>query len=158
MTAAHAAAATAAAHPETRPPNRRARAKAATRAKVLEAAGFMFTNSGFFATHVRDIAARAGMSTGAVFANFESKEHLWREAMKCPPPDPKLAEEAALTAAACPGQPFWIYADGDRCKASIGNPARALMVPGEGGCHGAGDTPAEALRQARIEADRRRAA
>lgn len=138
-------------------PNKRAAAKARTRARVLDAAAFLFANTGFFATGIRDVADRAGMSTGAIFANFESKEHLWRAAMRCPAPDPKLAEEAALTVAAHPDQPFWIYADGARCKASIGNPVRALAVSGEGGCHGAGDTPAEALRQARIEADRRRA-
>lgn len=145
-------------HAETRPPNKRALARAATRAKVLKAAGFMFANAGFFSTGIRDIAERVGMSTGAVFANFESKEDLWREAMGCPAPDRKLAEEAALTVAAYPDRPFWIYADGDRCKASIGNPVRALAVPGEGGWHGTGDTPAEALRQARIEADRKQGA
>lgn len=137
-------------------PNRRKIAKAATRAKVLESAAFLFANAGFFGSGIREVAYRAGMSTGAVFANFESKEELWREAMGCPAPDPKLAEEAALVAAACPGAPIWLYIDGDRCKAGIGNPVRALVVPGEGGFHGAGSTPAEALRQARIEADRKR--
>jgi AcrR family transcriptional regulator len=59
------------------PPNRRALSKLRTRLKVLEAARDLFIERGYEAATVRDIARRAGMSTGAVFANFEDKSDLF---------------------------------------------------------------------------------
>ncbi len=57
--------------------NRRQLSKLRTRAKVLDAARALFIERGYEAATVRDIAARAGMSTGAVFANFEDKADLF---------------------------------------------------------------------------------
>lgn len=54
----------------------RALAKQATRAKVLAAARETITNCGYEDTTIRDIAKLAGMSTGAVFSSFDSKEEL----------------------------------------------------------------------------------
>lgn len=62
-----------------RPPSRRALAKQETRAKVLAAAKQLFSEQGYERATIRDIAARAGMSTGAVFANFSDKADLFRE-------------------------------------------------------------------------------
>src|SRR3974390_401536 len=59
------------------PPNRRALSKLRTRLKVLEAARDLFIERGYEAATVRDNAGRAGMSTGAVFANFEDKSGLF---------------------------------------------------------------------------------
>ena len=53
--------------------NRRQVAKARTRVKVLEAARTLFAERGYDAATIRDIAKGAGMSTGAVFANFQDK-------------------------------------------------------------------------------------
>jgi AcrR family transcriptional regulator len=64
-----------------KPPTRRALAKQQTRAKVLAAARKLFGENGYEGATIRDIAAAAGMSTGAVFANFTDKSDLFREIM-----------------------------------------------------------------------------
>lgn len=58
-------------------PNRRQAAKIRTRAKVLAAARALFAERGYDAATIRDIAREAGMSTGAVFANFQDKAELF---------------------------------------------------------------------------------
>jgi AcrR family transcriptional regulator len=62
-------------------PTRRALAKQQTRNKVLAAARKLFSENGYEGATIRDIAAAAGMSTGAVFANFSDKSDLFREIM-----------------------------------------------------------------------------
>ena len=62
-------------------PTRRALAKLQTRGKVLAAARKLFSEAGYEGATIRDIAAAAGMSTGAVFANFADKSDLFREIM-----------------------------------------------------------------------------
>jgi AcrR family transcriptional regulator len=62
-------------------PTRRALAKQQTRAKVLAAARRLFSEQGYEGATIRDIANAAGMSTGAVFANFTDKSDLFREIM-----------------------------------------------------------------------------
>jgi AcrR family transcriptional regulator len=62
-------------------PTRRALAKQQTRAKVLQAARRLFSEHGYEGATIRDIASAAGMSTGAVFANFSDKSDLFREIM-----------------------------------------------------------------------------
>ncbi len=59
------------------PSTRRADAKVRTRNKVLEAARSLFMERGYEAATIRDIAARADLSTGAVFANFADKADLF---------------------------------------------------------------------------------
>lgn len=46
---------------------------------------------------IRSIAAEAGYSTGAVFANFDSKADLWREVMGYEPPVDCIAVRRALS-------------------------------------------------------------
>ncbi len=62
-------------------PTRRALAKQQTRVKVLTAARRLFSEQGYEGATIRDIATAAGMSTGAVFANFTDKSDLFREIM-----------------------------------------------------------------------------
>jgi len=62
-------------------PTRRALAKQHTRVKVLAAARRLFSEHGYEGATIRDIATVAGMSTGAVFANFTDKSDLFREIM-----------------------------------------------------------------------------
>ena len=62
-----------------KPPTRRALAKLQTRAKVMAAARKLFSEEGYEGATIRDSAAVAGMSTGAVFANFADKADLFRE-------------------------------------------------------------------------------
>ena len=64
-----------------RAPTRRALAKQQTRLKVLAAARRLFSEQGYEGATIRDIASAAGMSTGAVFANFSDKSDLFREIM-----------------------------------------------------------------------------
>jgi len=61
------------------PITRRALAKQLTRTKLLQAAREMFAERGYEAATVRDIAAAAGLSTGAVFASFADKADLFSE-------------------------------------------------------------------------------
>jgi len=57
--------------------NRRQAAKIKTRQKVLDAARTLFAERGYEPATIRDIAKGAGMSTGAVFANFQDKAELF---------------------------------------------------------------------------------
>jgi hypothetical protein len=93
-------------------PNKRQQAKARTRQKVLDAARTLFEAGGYQAATIRDIAKGAGMSTGAVFANFECKADIWRAVFHGPPPSPALADEIARVQA-LPGCSFWIRGAGD---------------------------------------------
>jgi AcrR family transcriptional regulator len=61
------------------PLTRRAIAKLKTRQSLLAAGKVLFSERGYEAATVRDIAAAASMSTGAVFANFNDKADLFSE-------------------------------------------------------------------------------
>lgn len=50
---------------------------AATRRKLLQAAELLFARDGFEATRLEDIAAEAGYTRGAFYANFQSKEDIF---------------------------------------------------------------------------------
>jgi len=65
----------------TKPMTRRAVAKQQTRRRILAAARRLFSELGYERATIRDIASAAGMSTGAVFANFTDKADLFREIM-----------------------------------------------------------------------------
>jgi AcrR family transcriptional regulator len=47
-----------------------------SRAAILDAALQMFSRQGFRGTSIRDVAARAGVSTGSVYHHFRDKEAL----------------------------------------------------------------------------------
>src|SRR5262249_27956883 len=53
-----------------------AEVKAATRRRILEAAGERFSEVGFEAATTREIAAAAGMAAGTLFNYFPSKEAI----------------------------------------------------------------------------------
>tara|TARA_R110002051_G_scaffold316556_2_gene396325 strand:- start:3506 stop:3793 length:288 start_codon:yes stop_codon:yes gene_type:complete len=79
--------------------NRRQVAKAATRAKLLAAARDLWAAPGSYETiGILEVSSHAGMSTGAVFANWASKADLWREAMGYEPPVDGPEVRAALIA------------------------------------------------------------
>lgn len=52
---------------------------ARSRASVLEAALGLFSRQGYRATSMRDIAARASVSTGNLYHHFKDKEAIFRE-------------------------------------------------------------------------------
>jgi AcrR family transcriptional regulator len=59
----------------------RAQSKLKTRRRVLDAARGLFMQRGYEAATIRDIAAEAGLSTGAVFASFADKTDLFNAVM-----------------------------------------------------------------------------
>ena len=78
--------------------NRRQAAKVRTRQKVLDAARALFAERGYEPATIRDIAKGAGMSTGAVFANFQDKAELFEAVLS--EDLAKLAETLRAAAAA----------------------------------------------------------
>jgi AcrR family transcriptional regulator len=52
---------------------------ALTRARLLDAAKEVFEEDGFLAARISDISKRAGLSHGAFYHYFESKEQIFRE-------------------------------------------------------------------------------
>lgn len=81
--------------PGGRAPTRRSRAKEVTRQKIITAARRLFDESGYEDATVRDIAKAAGMSTGAVFANFADKSDLFIQIMAQDGAELALAVQAA---------------------------------------------------------------
>jgi AcrR family transcriptional regulator len=65
--------------PSEAPLTRRAVAKQKTRQRLLAAAKQLVSERGYEAATVRDIAAAADLSTGAVFASFADKADLFNE-------------------------------------------------------------------------------
>ena len=61
------------------PPRQRVRRppREQTRREILDAAGRAFARRGFHGASVETVAAEAGLSTGAVYSNFKSKEELF---------------------------------------------------------------------------------
>jgi len=53
------------------------RKRARTRAKLIEAASAVIGEKGFDRASLEEIAARAGMTRGAVYGNFKNKEELF---------------------------------------------------------------------------------
>jgi AcrR family transcriptional regulator len=61
----------------TKPRPNREEKKAATREALLEAATRVFARQGYVATSVDEVAWEAGMTKGAVYSNFASKDDLF---------------------------------------------------------------------------------
>ena len=68
--------------------SKRTLAKMKTRQRVMDAAKQVWAVPGSYNKQggIRDVAAKAGMSTGAVFANFDTKEDLWKAVFGTPAP------------------------------------------------------------------------
>lgn len=52
-----------------------------TRQRLLDAATDVFLEKGYEGTRVAEIARRAGLTTGAIYGNFDSKAHLLTAAL-----------------------------------------------------------------------------
>lgn len=63
-------------------PVKRSRRKEARPGELLNAAIALFTEKGFAATRVEDIAKRAGVSKGTLFLYFSSKEDLFKAVVR----------------------------------------------------------------------------
>jgi AcrR family transcriptional regulator len=62
-------------------PTSRTSSPAETRARLIEAAIEVFLENGYAKTRVQDIAKRAGLTTGAMYAHFKNKAALLSEAI-----------------------------------------------------------------------------
>lgn len=60
---------------------KRAEQKAETRAKLVRVSRHLFQAQGYEPVSIREIAAAAGMSTGAIFASFTGKRELYEAAV-----------------------------------------------------------------------------
>lgn len=78
----------------TERPNLRVLAKQRTAEKVMKAARALFETEGYAKATIRDIAKAAGMSTGAVFANYTDKAELYALAYGHPPISPEIGRAA----------------------------------------------------------------
>ncbi|GAA1959730.1 TetR/AcrR family transcriptional regulator [Amycolatopsis minnesotensis] len=58
------------------PADRRRPTKAQTRRQILDAAAAVFAERGIAATSLNDIASTAGLTKGAVYSSFDSKDEL----------------------------------------------------------------------------------
>lgn len=69
-----------------------------TRATLLEAARTLIREKGFARTTMEEIAARAGMTTGAIYGNFRSRDELFVALGEAywPPIKPKVASGATF--------------------------------------------------------------
>src|SRR5438132_8164486 len=54
-----------------------------TRTRLLEAAVEVFAEDGYEGARVQEIARRAGLTTGAIYAQFRNKAELLQEAIEC---------------------------------------------------------------------------
>jgi AcrR family transcriptional regulator len=95
--------------------------------EVLDAALALFTEKGFAAARVDEIAKRAGISKGAVYLYFPSKEALF-EAIIHRALGP-IAEEALEQIASLPGNPRLIISSVLRVLALRLGAAQALAIP-----------------------------
>lgn len=90
----------------TQPPKPMSVKRLETRRRLVEAAAQAVAEKGFRDTTLDAIAARAGLTKGAIYDNFRSKEELFFEVMACNPsrlpmpPDPFADTESKLLAMA----------------------------------------------------------
>lgn len=61
----------------TQPSSRRRPTREQTRARLLEAAAETFSERGFQAASLDEVATRAGLTKGAIYSSFSSKEQLF---------------------------------------------------------------------------------
>ncbi|MGD9144568.1 MAG: TetR/AcrR family transcriptional regulator [Anaerolineae bacterium] len=62
-------------------PSKRERQREERRSQILDAALTVFSQKGYHATNVSDVAAQAGVSQGTIYWYFESKEDLFQAAL-----------------------------------------------------------------------------
>lgn len=73
---------------------------ASTRDRLLKAAAEVFREEGYERTRVSEVARRAGLTTGAIYANFRGKSELLREAVTAGSEDVLVQLAAELRAGA----------------------------------------------------------
>lgn len=77
---------------------KRDESKAATAEQVKAAAKSLFRQLGFERVTIRDVAMRAGLSTGAIFASFEGKGELFKACFGRPAPTARHVADVLVKA------------------------------------------------------------
>jgi hypothetical protein len=95
---------------------KRAAAKAAMRARLLDIAREAFRNRGYEAVTFRDLAKEAGVSTGSYFGSWASKADLFTEATGCSPDLGIFLERVATHCTGYPGPLTDLAADALRLR------------------------------------------
>ncbi len=78
--------------------------KAHTRQKLLEATLAVMAEGGLHGVSVDAVAKRVGVTKGAVYDNFESKDALIVAALASIPPDERMATPLVFTAHSIPSE------------------------------------------------------
>jgi len=82
--------------------SRRHAMKVVTRDRIITTARRLFNELGYDGVGMRNLADEIGMSTGALFGHFDSKDKIWEAAIGGPTPNYRLAEKIALLRARQP--------------------------------------------------------
>lgn len=80
---------------------------ARTRAAILKAGAEVFAEAGFAGASVSGIARRAGLTLGALYFHFQSKEELAREIVRAQPTQVPVAPDARGLQAAVDTSVLW---------------------------------------------------
>src|SRR5262245_20786751 len=93
-----------------------------TRAALLEAARALIREKGFARTTLEEVAARAGMTTGAIYGNFRNRDELFTALGDAywPPIKPRVAPGATFADAMHAMAAALIEAMPDRSAAAVG--------------------------------------
>ena len=121
--------------------SRRHAMKVVTRDRIITTARRLFHEQGYDGVGMRNLAGEIGMSTGALFGHFNSKDKIWEAAIGGPPPNYKLAEQISLLQAGRPGD-GWIL-----CGRPDGQFEAHVFTPGGERVEAVADTPDGALAQ-----------
>jgi hypothetical protein len=85
----------------SKPMTSRAARRAASQARILDAARQEFGDRGFEATTVRGVARRAGVDPSLVLQHYGSKSALFTAAIQLPPASRKKPQTTWLTSSRC---------------------------------------------------------
>jgi len=86
-----------------------------TRSNIIEAAYRLFVDNGYNATPMREISQQAGVTVGAIYNHFETKEDIWIEVLKTKHPYHEIL-------------PLLSEAKGEKMAEMVRSAARLLVV------------------------------
>ncbi len=87
---------------------------AETRANIVDAAYHLFLDQGYSATSMRHISQRAGVTVGALYNHFSTKEEIWKEVILTRHPYHEIL-------------PLLLSAEGDTIEDVVRGAARLLI-------------------------------
>jgi len=108
--------------PQPAEPRRKGNKRDRTRAALLEAARALIREKGYARTTLEEVAARAGMTTGAIYGNFRNRDELFTALGDAywPPIKPRVAPGATFAEVMRAMAAATIAALPDRSLAAVG--------------------------------------